>query len=160
MQSPDWQALRACWLDLSDSRLQSYQDNAFIKDLRQRHARALDALVTSGELESPVAEQIGIAFEQAVAHIQRQMATCYIALPPEFMPREDLVKQAAALHEMAAQSDIAPATLTQAQAALERDLAWLAQFDSGQTPADWATLTAPPAAIQAAHILVLLLTSK
>ncbi len=157
---PRWNELRACWLALKDPRLQSYEDNDFIQDLRQRHAGALEALVAGGELKSAVADEIGVAFGQAIAHVQRQQATCYFALPPEYMPREDLVQQAAALAEMAGQSDIDPATVAQAQSALERDMAWLAQFDAGQQPDDMGTIGATPEAIEAARILVGLLLSK
>ena len=158
--SAQWQPLRSCWFDLDDPRLQSFEDNEFITDLRQRHADALDALVAAGELDPAVADEIAVAFEQAIAHVQRQMATCYIALPPEYMPRQDLVQQAAALEEMAARSDVDPNTVAQAQAALERDLAWLAQFQAGQTPDPLFSIEVPPESAEAARILVNLLLGE
>jgi hypothetical protein len=129
-------------LDLRNTELQSVEDTDFAIELRQRHADALDALVTHGELDAAVAEEIGVAFEQAVAHVQRKMATCYIAVPPE---------------EMAVESDIAPDTVAQAQAALERDVAWLAQFDAGQVPGTLDEVEVSAESVEAAHILVELL---
>jgi len=155
-----WNALRECWLDLKDPQLQSYEDNDFAKNLRQRHAEALDALVANGEFNSAVAGEITVAFEQAIAHIQRQMATCYIALPPEYFPREDLILQAAALNEMADKSEIDPDTVAQVQTALERDLEWLSQFSAGQAPGQLETIEATPEAMQAARILIDLLLKK
>jgi hypothetical protein len=158
--SSSWSALRGCWLSLQDPQLQSFEDTDFSKGLRQQHTEALDALVASGELERAVAAEIGVAFEQAVAHVQRQMATCYIALPPEYMPRQDLMQQAAALEEMAEQSQIDQATVAQAQEAMQRDVEWLAQFGAGQTPGKLEEIQATPQAVEAARILVELLLSK
>jgi len=154
-----WQPLRACWFDLNDPRLQSCADNEFITGLRQRHADALAALTDAAELDPAVADEIGAAFEQAIAHVQRGIATCYIALPPEYMPRQDLMRQAAALEEMAARSDVDPNTVAQAQAALARDLAWLAQFQAGQTP-EWFKVEVPPESAEAARVLVNLLLNE
>ena len=122
---PNWSALRACWLDLDHPELRSFEDTDYSRALRQRHEHALAALMESGEIDAAVADEIAIAFEEAIAHIQRQQATCYIALPPVFAPREDLMKQAELLEEMASEDHIDPETIALAQAALERDIAWL-----------------------------------
>ena len=155
-----WVKLRECWLDLNSPQLQSYEDTDFSIELHQRHTDALNLLVNSDELDAAVADEIGAAFEQAIAHVQRQMATCYIALPPEFTPRDDLMRQAALLEEMAEQSDIDPTTTAQAQAALERDIAWLAQFQAGQIPGSLEKVEVNPASVEAARILIELLLSK
>lgn len=155
-----WAALQACWLDLRDSRLQSFEDNDFIRTLRQRHQEALAALVAAGEVASAVAEEMAVAFEQAIAHIQRGMATCYIALPPEYLPRQDLLQQATLLEEMAAKSDIVPATVAQARAALERDIEWLTQFQAGRVPGALQEIAADPDAVEAARVLVGLLLGR
>lgn len=157
---PTWDALRGCWLDLDNPQLQSYEETEFSQALRQRHAAALDELVANGEVERAVADEIAVAFEQAVAHIQRQVASCYIMTPPEFAPRQNLVEQAAALEEMAAQSDIDPATVAQAQEAIERDVAWLAQFAAGETPGEPDSVEVTPEAAEAARILVQLLLDQ
>ena len=154
---PNWSALRACWLDLDHPDLQSFEDTDFSRDLRQRHGDALAALVKSGEIEAAVADEIAAAFEEAIAHIQRQQATCYIALPPVFAPREDLVKQAELLEELSTEGDIAPETVAQAQAALERDIAWLSQFHAGEEPGELDGIAITPEAAEAARILVELL---
>jgi hypothetical protein len=144
-------------MDLQDPQLQTFEDTDFTRELRRRHADALDALVVEADLHPTVAENIGIAFEQAMAHVQRQMASCYIALPPEFIPREELVSQVAALEEMAATSEIDPSTVARAQEALERDIAWLAQFEAGVAPGALDDVHAGWGEIEAARILVELL---
>jgi hypothetical protein len=154
---PDRAVLRACWFDLDDPKLQSFEDNDFSRELRQRHKDALAALVGSGEIDAAVAEEIAVAFEEAVAHVQRQQASCYIALPPEFAPRDDLVRQADLLEDLAAEGDIDPGTVTQAREALERDIAWLAQFHAGETPEELEGTDITPEAAEAARILVGLL---
>jgi hypothetical protein len=144
-------------VDLDHPELQSFEDTDFSRDLRQRHEHALAALVESEEIDDAVADEIAIAFEEAIAHIQRQQATCYIALPPVFAPREDLVKQAELLEELSAEGDIASKTVAQAQAALERDIAWLAQFHAGEEPGEVDGIEITPEAAEAARILVELL---
>jgi hypothetical protein len=158
--SARWIALRECWLSLNDARLNSPEDTKFEYTLRQRHADALMALVAQKELDDTVANEIGIAFDQAVAHIRRQLVTCYIALPPEFVPREDLMKQAAILTEMAQRSDIDPNTTTRARAAIERDMAWFAQFAPGKTPVKLDEVQATATEMEAAQILAELLLGK
>ena len=154
---PNWNTLRECWLDLDSSELRSYDDTDFSIELRQRHDDALAALVENGELDSAVAGEIDAAFEEAIAHIQRQQATCYIMLPPVFAPREDLVQQTSILEELAEESDIEPETVAQAQAALERDIAWLSQFHAGEDPGELDGIEVTPEAAEAAKILVDLL---
>ena len=155
--TPAWATLRACWLDLENPKLQSFEDTDFSRELHQRHADALSALVTSGELDAAVANEIAAAFEEAIAHVQRQQASCYIALPPEFTPRDDLMRQADLLEDLAAEGDIDPGTVAQAQEALERDIAWLAQFHAGKVPEELEEIEVTPEAAEAARILVTLL---
>jgi hypothetical protein len=154
---PDWAALRACWLDLDNSQLQSFEDTDFSRDLHQRHTEALAKLITRGALDAAVADEIAAAFKEAIAHVQRQQASCYIALPPEFAPRDDLVRQADLLEDLAAEGDIDPETVAQAREALERDITWLAQFHAGETPEELEGIEVTPEAAEAARILVVLL---
>lgn len=154
---PSWVALRNCWLDLDNPKLQSFEEADFSHELRQRHADVLAVLVDSGELDGAVADEIDIAFKDAIAHVQRQQATCYIALPPEFTPRENLMRQAELLREMAAEGDIDPETMSRVQAALERDITWLAQFHAGEMPGELEEIEITPEATEAARILVELL---
>jgi hypothetical protein len=155
--TPDWAALRACWLDLDNPELQSFEDTDFSRELRQRHITALAQLEARGELDAAVADEIAAAFEEAVAHVQRQQASCYIVLPPEFTPRDDLTRQADLLEDLAAEGDIDPGTVAQAQEALERDIAWLAQFHAGKVPEELEEIEVTPEAAEAARILVGLL---
>jgi hypothetical protein len=155
--TPEWAALRGCWLDLDNPELQSSEDTDFSRELRQRNGDALAALVASGELDAAVADEIDAAFEEAIAHVQRQQATCYIALPPEFTPRDDLVQQAELLETLAAEGDIDPQTVARARAALGRDIAWLARFHAGEAPGEWKGVEVTPEAAEAARILVELL---
>jgi len=159
-----WRALRACWLDLQDSRLQSPEETEFPKDLRRRHADALKALVAGQELQADVADAISIAFEEAITHVERKMVTCYTPLQPgeanPYPSREELITQAAVLTEMAGRSDIDPDTVARARAVLARDMAWLSQFQTGMQPGELDTIETTPAEIEAARILVELLLAK
>lgn len=154
---PNWAELRECWLDLDNPKLQSFEDTDFSRELRQRHEDALTTLVDSGELDSAIADEIAAAFEEAIVHVQRQQASCYIVLPPEFTPRDDLMRQADLLEDLAAEDDIDPETVAQAQEALERDIAWLAQFHAGEVPEELEEIEVTPEAAEAARILVGLL---
>lgn len=168
-----WRDLRACWLGLRDRRFepgQSVDGDRYAraeelgKTLHQRHQAALDALVADGSLSAEVAAEIGVAFEEALNHLQSKLATCYAPLAPgeanPYPPREDLNAQAAALAEMAQRSNIDQATVAKAQAALERDIAWLAEFHATRQAGDINTIAASPAEIEAASILVELLLGK
>ena len=158
-----WNALRASWLELNNPQLQSYEDTDFSRGLRQQHRTALTALTEAGQLDAAVADDIQIAFEQAIAHIQRQQFTCYkssLTLMQAYTPREDVLTQAEALTEMAQRSEINPATVERARAALARDMAWLAQFQAKQQPVDLANIEATPTEIKAARILVDLLATE
>ena len=136
----------------------SSEDTDFSNDLRRRHADALETLVADKILQADVADAMSVAFEQAIAHIQRQtVACCYEPLPPEYMPRQNLTTQAAVLTEMVLRSGIDWDTANRAQAALERDMAWLSQFQAGKKPGQLESIEVTPAEVEAAHILVHLL---
>jgi hypothetical protein len=154
-----WSALRTSWLELNNPQLQVYEDTDFSRRLRQQHADALTTLTEAGQIDAAVAADIQVAFEQAIAHIQRQQATCYIALPPEYTPRQDVMTQAKALTEMAQRSEINPVTVERARAALARDMVWLAQFQAKQQPGDLEDIQATPTEIKAARLLVDLLVA-
>jgi hypothetical protein len=158
-----WDALRARWLDLRNPRLGSPDGDAFSHDLLRRHSEALSALQASGGPDDDVAAAMAVAFEQAFAHVQRKAATCYEPLQPgqpnPYTSREDLTTQAAALAEMAERSAIDPVTIARAREALERDLAWLARFQTRSAIGDAGAVQPPPAEIEAARLLVELLLS-
>jgi hypothetical protein len=171
-----WAALRKCWLDLLHP--QEQQENpegspslgdlggltperqeAFANMVR-RHREALDALVAAGELDAAVADGIAVAFDEDIAHREGSMSMCYIAIPAEAFTRQDLGQQLALLDEMAAQSDIDPATVEQARAALARDIKQLSQLQAGQVPASEGDLPEDASVGEAASILVELLLRR
>ncbi|MBP7866631.1 MAG: hypothetical protein KA419_11860 [Acidobacteria bacterium] len=158
--TPQWKALRQCWLDLRDGRMQSYPENAFQKEVKKRHQDALEALVAAGVVRRAVADEMSLAFDQGIAHIRRSQATCYIALPPEYHPRHDLMQQAEMLAKVASQGQVAPETLNKARAALARDIEWLNQWVKQLKPGKLETVKASPAAAEAARLLVNLLLGK
>jgi hypothetical protein len=155
-----WHALRGCWLDLQNPEIKSYEDTDFSAELRRRHSKAIEVLIACEAIEARVAHAIVVAFEQAIFHVRRQMATCYLMLPLEFIPRENLVAQAAALTEMIGRSDIEPQTVARARAALERDMTWLAQFEAGKQPGNLDQIQTTPAEVEAARVLVDLLLER
>ena len=107
------------------------------------HRVALDDLVAAGEIGAAVAGQVQAAFEAAAWHVWRSSApmTCYKAAPPDYAPAssEQLVRQAEVLAQMAAEGDLDPDVVARAQAAVERDVAFLALSDE-ETKALYAKL--------------------
>jgi len=146
------------------------------------HQSALNELVAANELEQAVADQVQEAFGAAAYHIWRSNApiTCYEPMPnPEYTPTSSgqLAMQSEILVEMAQKGKIDPAVAAQAQATIERDIAFLALTDeqtqalyerirqtageTNQIPEfDQVQLEITPEAAQAAHFLVDLLSDK
>jgi hypothetical protein len=155
--SEEWSTLRACWLDLKQPRFQSPEHTRERATLRQRHDGALDGLAAAGLLEPGVAEAVREAFAEALSHIGMKGALCYAVMPFEAAPRQDLIAQAEALAGMAGRSRIDPATVARARTALERDMAWLAQFEAGERPDHLEDGQATPDQVEAARVLVALL---
>jgi hypothetical protein len=131
--------LRQSWLQFGrlaeETRQGSNQFNGEWDDplgaqLIEEHRKALDDLVTAGDLSAAEADLIHEAYSAAIFHIWRSNipVTCYNPMWPDFAPTSAgvLVNQAATLAEMAKQSDIAPETVAAIQAAIEHDLAFVA----------------------------------
>ena len=154
-----WTALRSCWAELKCGEARSIGDESLPQELRQRHSQALKALVASGELASDVAERVGVALEQILAHGEGLMSMCYIAFPAEYLPRQDLVGQIAALEEMAGNSDLDPVVVAQVREALGRNIAWLTQLVAGEEPAIVSDSEVGTTSAEAARVLVELLLS-
>jgi hypothetical protein len=152
-----WLALRGCWAELESGKERSLSDAPLTADLPQRHADALGKLVADGELEAAVAEKVEAAFGQMLEHIEGLRSMCYIAMPLESMPRGDMMGQIAALEEMAGRSDIDPATVAQVRASLERNIAWLAQFQAGESTGWVNDVEVDTSSAEAARVLVQLL---
>jgi hypothetical protein len=153
MQKP-WLALRGCWAELESGKAPSLSDAPLPADLPQRHADALGKLVAAGDLEAAVAGKVKVAFGQMLEHSEGLRGMCYIAMPIESMPRGDMMGQIAALEEMADKSDIDPATVAQVQASLERNIAWLAQFQAGESTGWVNDVEVDASSAEAARVLV------
>ncbi len=70
---PGWAELRSAWLGLS------YGDPAEHENRRKNHRAALDELVAAGALKPEVAEQMQLAFDEAVRFYETPpVPTCYV----------------------------------------------------------------------------------
>ena len=183
--APD--CLRQCWLrlDLLAEETQDWNNyergEQALSKLIADHQAALDELVAAGELDTDVADQAQTAFGAAAYHVWRSNApiTCYEAVLVDYKPTSSsqLARQAELLVEMAASGDLDPATVTQAQAAIERDIVFLnlsgaetqalydeliaAAGDSYTFPSfDELDLEITPEAAEAARFLVKLLLGE
>jgi len=126
--------LRSCWLQLdwlAQETREAYERGDQARgELIADHRAALDDLVAAGELDAAVADELDIAFSAATSHVflASGAITCYTAMPPpdySHVPHSQLVRQADLLAEMAESGDLDPATVAQAQAAIERDITFL-----------------------------------
>jgi hypothetical protein len=139
-EGKDWDRLRQAWYGL-DRLARDAPDlekgERTHKRLVSDHQTALNHLVGAGQLDPTIADDMQAAFEGAAYHVWRANApiTCYEAVPyPDYQIEgsSDLARQADLLAEMAETSDIDPATIAQAQAAIERDIAFLAMTANEQ----------------------------
>ena len=124
--------LRRCWLGLDGLEKQAHTDyergQEMGDQLQADHRAALASLVEAGDLNAGVAEHVQAIFDEALYHIWRSLATCYESIPvPDYLPaaRGQLRQQTDLLAEMAAEGGLDPQTVAQAQATLERDIAFL-----------------------------------
>jgi len=118
------------WLAEEASDWNDYERGEEARDeLVADHRVALDELVAAGELDEAVADQVQEGFAAAAYHVWRANcgATCYEPVLIDFTPgtSAQLVWQAELLAEMAEDGDIDSETVAQAQAAIERDIAFL-----------------------------------
>jgi hypothetical protein len=128
--------LRSCWLRLDwlAEQAQDWSDyekgEQALEQLKTEHRAALDGLVASDGLGGAVADEVQIAFDAATYHVWRANCgmTCY---EPLMMPdytqsgSAQLVGQAELLADLADDAAIDPETVARAQAAVERDIAFL-----------------------------------
>jgi hypothetical protein len=136
--------LRLCWLRFGE--LGQRTRDAAIKgegggeedtlgsQMVAEHRKALDDLVSGGEITAPVADLVHEAYGGAVYHVWRSNApmTCYEPTIVNYAPAsaDNLVHQAEVLNQFAAGSTIDPETLAKARTALEHDLAFYALTDA------------------------------
>lgn len=126
--------LRQCWARF-DSLARKAQGNNYeqgeqsLDQLIADHRAALDELVAAGELDVGVADQVQTAFGAAAYHVWRSNApiTCYEPVLVDYKPATSgqLAQQAEILAEMAESGDLDTDTVARAQAAIERDIAFL-----------------------------------
>lgn len=177
--------LRTCWLQIDTLAAKAQDDFEQGEEMRDQltddHRTALDELVAAGELTAAVANDIQVAFQEAVYHVWRANApiTCYEAVLIDYTPTSatQLVQQADLLAEMAESSTLDAQTVARVQAVIERDIAFLALADeevralydrlmeaagdSYTLPSfDELELEIPPEAVAAAHFLVELLLEE
>ncbi len=152
-------AVRQSWLDLKSAALLSPGYEKAREKMIREHEAAVQKLVAQGSLKPGVAAAVCTAYAQAHAHIARQLSTCYVALPPEFAPRHDLLQQAEMLEKMAAESRVAPATVQKAEKALRRDMAWLDSFVRNERPGGLETVSPTRDEADAAAFLARLLST-
>lgn len=131
--------LRSCWMsfgwlaeqaqDWSDHEKGERAREALISD----HRAALDELVAAGELQAAAANHAQVAFAAAAYHTWRANcgATCYEPVWVDYTPTSSaqLVQQSELLAEMAAIDSLDQDTVARAQAAIERDIAFLSLTD-------------------------------
>ncbi len=183
--SDDWDALREAWreLDVLAGDAPDLERGEATRDrLMADHRAALDALVAADELDAAVADDLQVAFSSAAYHVWRANSpiTCYEPMAaPDYRVEgsSDLARQADVLAEMAASSSVDPATVAEAQASIERDIAFLTMTSEDQQALieavmqaagdtwDWPSLAQveldiPPESLQAAQILVALLLEQ
>jgi hypothetical protein len=172
--------LRGCWLGLDDLAKSAADTDDYERGQRELerlvddHRAALDDLVAGDELALDVSDQVQTAYAAAAHHVWRANApiTCYEAVMVDYTPFSSgqLEQQAVALAEMADASDVDPEVVARAQAAIERDVAFLnlssternalydeiiAHIDSDGVPSfEQIDLEITPEAAQAAQFLV------
>jgi len=125
--------LRNCWLRLDWLAQQTQKDfergDQALDGLVADHRAVLNDLVTAGELDEAVADQMQVAFTEAAFHVWRSNApiTCYEAVMVDYSPAssDQLAQQAGLLAEMAESGDLDSDVVAQAQAAIERDITFL-----------------------------------
>ncbi len=136
--------LRLCWLRFGelaqrtrDAALKGGdggEDDTFGNEMVVEHRKALDELVSDGELFGPVADLVQEAYGAAVYHVWRSNApmTCYEPVIVNFAPvsADILVHQSEILAGIASGGTIDPQTLESARSALEHDLAFYALTDA------------------------------
>jgi hypothetical protein len=191
--SPDGSAasprdrLRDCWLRL-DWLAQETRKEGQIEPgeraqvrLSQEHQEALSECVAAGELSEAVADQVQAAFDAAAYHVWRSNApiTCYEPMMVDYKPASSgqLAQQAALLATMSEKGGLDPEVVARAQAAIERDIAFLnlsstetqllyerlvqaSREGQGIPTFEELELEITPEAVQAAQFLVELLPGK
>jgi hypothetical protein len=125
--------LRRNWLDLANLATETREDyergQKYMSQLTKDHRATLNELVSREALDANVADQIQVAFSEAAYHMWRSNApiTCYEPMIVDYTPtsRGQLIQQTGLLVELAESGTLNKDAIAQAQAALERDIAFL-----------------------------------
>jgi hypothetical protein len=182
---PDWRHLRSLWLDLEGIADVAGDDEEGSKErdrLIAEHQATLARLVAAGVLDEAVAADMQTAYAEAAYHVWRLNAniTCYVPAPgPDYgvASRAELLTQAEVLEELATKAALDAATVGEARAAIERDIAYLSMpaedqqaladrivaeaGEGGEFPSlEEVEMAVPPASAEAARVLVLLLLGQ
>lgn len=129
--------LRRCWLLLEwlaqETQRNPIQSNRAQDQLVADHCTILNDLVATGELEPAVADQLQAAFEKTAYHAWCVNApkNCYPSTEPNYTPPSagQLMQQVSLLTRTAEHGEPDAETIAQVQAAIERDIAFLALSD-------------------------------
>jgi hypothetical protein len=177
LSAPEWGQLRQCWLSLKtlasdDVEIEVVDGQVVVEaEILKRHQAVIDRLVAAGQMDEFVARHMHVAFGEAIDHVLRARNICYyVGVPPEAVPRKDLLQQADTLSRMSV--DLDPSTVAKAQAAIAQDIAFFETFNtytpftpvktykgrrpnSAQLKADFKAgkLEASPEALEAARLL-------
>lgn len=175
-----WDPVREAWGDLDrlSELADDYEKGEKKRDsLKRDHRKALDGLVGAGEIETAVADDMQMAFEEAAYHVWRSSApiSCY---EPVAWPQYDidaaasLAKQAELLEKHAAAGTLDEATLAAARAAVQQDMAFLSldparqdEIQRAEAQGGWRSLgeleiEVPPESAEAAALLVQVLAGN
>jgi hypothetical protein len=129
--------LRGYWLGFGEFARQTRDESEDLEESEQAketliadHRVTLDELVAAGDLEPAVADQVQLAFSEAIYHVWRSNVpiTCYEPVIINYTPTssEQLVQQAGILAELDDGTSVDQETIARVQAAIERDIAFLA----------------------------------
>lgn len=147
--------LRACWQALRAVPADADRRELFPR-LNAEHRAALDALAAAQALDPAVAGAVQAAFTGAAEHVERStgIMTCYIGIDGRlYSTATSVLGRSAALAEMAASQSLDPETVAQARAALERDIAYLAERAAAGASNAPYPVEATPESVQAAAFL-------
>jgi hypothetical protein len=177
--------LRRCWLLLDwlaqETQRNPIHSNRLQDQLVADHCTHLNDLVATGELEPAVADQLQAAFEKAAYHAWciNTSRNCYPSIEPNYTSPSagQLMQQVSILARTAEHGEMDAEAIAQAQAAIERDIAFLALSEKetqalydalaeaggnphGFPPFEELELEIPPQATEAARFLVEVLLEK
>jgi hypothetical protein len=163
---PPEETVRNCWfgLDLLAKKAREDWEHAgeVWSELVSKHHAALRRMVSSGDLDPNIAQQMQTAFEQAANHVERinsNSVSCYESMETtSFFARDDLNQQSEVLQEFS--DEIDPLVLEEIQATIAYDITYFELAISSQAGRELNELFTSgemditPEALEAAQLLV------